>query len=148
MSLVGINQSDDFILLGFCFDLRIKLNSWPERLMLLIKVSLRTELKFKEFARRSRASEHPLTPFPGVSWKQRKIKRGTIQKGFHAFLWKSEYANTCRTRRCWNEHGENINFRSISPSYDHTLTDVTVVEKVFPRKFSHLPWIELLLWGF
>lgn len=102
VSLVGINQSDDFILLGLCFDLRIKLNSWSERLMLLIKVSLRTEQKCKEFTRRSRASEHPLTPFPGVSWKQRKIKWGTIQKGFHASLCKSKYANTCRKRRCWN----------------------------------------------
>lgn len=82
VSLVGINQSDDFILLGLCFDLRIELNSWPERLMLLIKVSLRMEQKCKELTRRSQASEHPLTPFPGVSWKQRKIKWGTIKKDF------------------------------------------------------------------
>lgn len=70
VSLVGINQSKDFILLSFYFDIRIKLNSWPERLfwlILLIKVSLRTIQKHKEFIRRFRATEHPLTPFPGVS---------------------------------------------------------------------------------
>jgi len=115
---------------GVGFDLRIELNSWPERLMLLIKVNLRTEQKCKEFTRRPRASEHPLTPFPGVSWKQRKIKRGTIQKGFHAFLCKSEWL-----KLTWRKDQLPVN----------QLTDLTVVEKAFPRNFCHPPLIVITM---
>lgn len=71
--LVLINNHEDVcsILMGLWFALRIKLNTWPVRLIWLIllgtsKVTLRIAQKHKDFTGITLSSKHRSTPSPGA----------------------------------------------------------------------------------